>query len=164
MARGMVVGEAIQSQAQTKAFDENWDRMEHHDDGKRGRFVWDPVQQKLVRPYEREESHALHAPIMVDRFMEGAHTVEGVDIGSRRKREEYMRRTGTAPADDFSPQYLQRVRSEADAADTRRVEAAVTEQFERAALMRETDYRKHTAEERRRRMERDRRAGRDVDD
>ena len=72
---------------------------------------------------------ALNAPIMVDRFYEGTKTVEGEDIGSRRKRAEYMRRNGLADGNDYSPGWYERKRAEtkreADKARREKVERLV---------------------------------------
>ena len=109
MARGMVVGEPIQSQAQTRAFDEGWDRMEHADDGQRGRFIWDAAVGRLVRAEDyRAPVRALDAPIIADRIYEGATYDDGDrvrDVGSRRKRREFLRETGLVDARDVSPQW-----------------------------------------------------------
>lgn len=48
---------------------------------------------------------AKNAPIMVDRFYEGVRATDGTDIGSRKKRREYMRERGLADADDFKGQW-----------------------------------------------------------
>jgi hypothetical protein len=37
-----------------------------------------------------------------DRHYDGLRTTEGVDISSRKKHREYMKRTGLTTADDFS--------------------------------------------------------------
>lgn len=55
---------------------------------------------------------ARSAPIMVDRFMEGAVSTEGVDIGSRQKRRDYMRATGATDASDYGPGWSERIRGE----------------------------------------------------
>src|SRR4051812_39189463 len=54
---------------------------------------------------------AKSAPFMVDRFMEGSVATDGTDIGSRRKREEYKRRTGVTDASDYGAGHADRVRS-----------------------------------------------------
>ncbi len=112
MARGMVNGEAIVSQAQTRAFDDGWDRMKHENDGRRGRFVWDEKAKRLVPAAEYHAARAVDAPIMVDRFYEGAVATDGTDIGSRRKRNEYMRRAGVADASDYSPGWYENRRKD----------------------------------------------------
>lgn len=127
MARGMVVGEAIVSQAQSRAFDDGWDQMKHEDDGRRGRFVWDPVQQRLVRPSERVEERAVDAPIIADRIHEGTvfHDGDRVrDLGSRAKRREFLRETGLAEASDFSPAYRARAAASRERQVERRVDGA----------------------------------------
>lgn len=58
---------------------------------------------------------AKNAPIMIDRFMEGHVAQDGTDIGSRRKRRDYMKETGAADASDFGPGYGQRVRARREA-------------------------------------------------
>lgn len=63
-----------------------------------------------IAPPLREENEARSAPIMVDRFMEGAVSTEGVDIGSRRKRKDYMRATGSTDASDYSKDFGQRLK------------------------------------------------------
>ncbi|HEX4385755.1 MAG TPA: hypothetical protein VH083_22505 [Myxococcales bacterium] len=64
-----------------------------------------------VAPPLREEHEARSAPIMVDRFMEGSVAQDGTDIGSRRKRKDYLKATGATDASDFGPGYGQRVRT-----------------------------------------------------
>ena len=44
---------------------------------------------------------ALNAPIMVDRFYEGARATDGTDIGSRQKHREYMRQNNLTTVDDY---------------------------------------------------------------
>lgn len=62
---------------------------------------------------------ARSAPIMVDRFMEGAVTQDGVDIGSRRKRRDYMKATNSADASDFSRGFIEKVKKDNEAAVSR---------------------------------------------
>lgn len=48
------------------------------------------------------EKRAIDAGVLSGRFYENTSTVEGEDIGSRRKHQEYMKRNNLAPADDFA--------------------------------------------------------------
>lgn len=64
-----------------------------------------------IAPPLREENEARNAPIMVDRFMEGAVSTDGVDIGSRRKRSDYMRATGSTDKSDYGADHGDRVRA-----------------------------------------------------
>lgn len=63
-----------------------------------------------IAPALREEHEARSAPIMVDRFMEGAVSTEGVDIGSRQKRRDYMRATGATDSSDYGKDWGDRVK------------------------------------------------------
>jgi hypothetical protein len=114
MARGMVVGEAITSQANTQEFSEGYERTFGDRKPQRGRWVWDAAQGKLVSADEYQApERAVDAPILSGRFYENTSTTDGVDIGSRQKHRAYMRDRGLAPADDFSPGYYERVRKQA---------------------------------------------------
>lgn len=77
-----------------------------------GRPLSEPVE---VTPGAEPEGFNLaegRQPVFTDRFMEGHTTVDGVDIGSRRKRADYMRANGLAEASDFSPAFYEKKRSE----------------------------------------------------
>lgn len=113
MARGTVVGEPVVSQAQTKAFDEGYERTFSKDRGERGRFVYDERQKKLVRAEDYvPPSRAIDAPIMAGRFYEGSFVPGSEeDIGSRRKHREFLKRTGWVPASDCAPDWFDRKRA-----------------------------------------------------
>lgn len=66
-----------------------------------------------------EPPRALNAPVMVDRFYEGARATDGTDIGSRAKHREYMKSHGVAPAGDFSPSWYEAQRKQREAAAAR---------------------------------------------
>jgi len=110
MARGMAAGEPIVSQAQNKAFDEGAERMGLGTSAsakERGRFVWDPKQNKLVRPWEverEEENFAKDAPVLVGRFYEGVPSPlgDGVVFQSRAQHRAYMREKGLTTIDDYN--------------------------------------------------------------
>ncbi|HAM41748.1 MAG TPA: hypothetical protein DCP69_10560 [Candidatus Omnitrophica bacterium] len=105
----MVAGQAIQTQPQTKEFDEGYERTFGKDRSPiRGRFVQRPETGELIpaSEYVRPAStRALDAPIMAGRFYENVCTVDGVDIGSRKKRREYMRSNNLADTDDFKGEW-----------------------------------------------------------
>ena len=83
----------------------------------RGTFYYRPGHPK-ANHYGMVEEHDLEAipqepgrtMVLTDLYMDGQATVEGIDIGSRRKRREYMKRTGSLDASDFSvrPRTLRR--------------------------------------------------------
>jgi hypothetical protein len=58
------------------------------------------------------QSHVEHVPVMTDRHHEGNRAPDGADIGSRQKRRDWMRATGSADSTDFSPDYYARKRQE----------------------------------------------------
>lgn len=101
--RGTVKGEPVVSQASTDAYREGYDRHFGPDHKpQRGKWVWDARQGKLVDASDYvPEPRAIDGTIMCDRFMEGAHTPTGEDIGSRQKRKRYMEENGVADYDDF---------------------------------------------------------------
>jgi hypothetical protein len=102
MARGTVVGEAVVSQASTEEFREGYERTFGDRKPQRGRWVYDAAQGKCVPADEYVRPESKHGTgIMVDRFMEGDRAPDGSDIGSRRKRKDWMRATDTVEYDDF---------------------------------------------------------------
>jgi hypothetical protein len=114
MARGMVVGEAIVSQANSEDFRSGYERTFGDRKPQRGRWVWDEAQGRLVPADEyRAPERAVDAPILAGRFYENTCATDGADIGSRAKHRVYMRDRGLASADDFSPGYYERVRKDA---------------------------------------------------
>lgn len=114
MARGTVVNEPVVSQASTEEFRSGYDRTFGDRKPVRGRWIWDARQQKLVDASEYvPESRAIDGTIMVDRFMEGERTPDGVDIGSRQKRKRYMQENGLADYDDFKGARERRAKEQA---------------------------------------------------
>lgn len=93
MARGMVVGEAVVSQAATDSYREGYERIFGKDHKpQRGHWVFEEAE-----PSE----HAVHAPIMTGRCHEGQVAPDGTDISTRTKRARWMKETGTADFDDY---------------------------------------------------------------
>ena len=165
MARGLANNEPIVSFAQSKAFDEGFDRIQRSAHAsERGRFIWDESQGKLVRAEDYRPPAAKDAPFRVGRFYENTCTVDGVDISTRAKREEYMRKNGLADPSDFK-QHLKRKRAERDRffatgnatpEDDRRA-AQVTERvLGRAVEQRQKDYDRERAQREKARIQRGR--------
>lgn len=97
----------------TPEFRDGYDRIFGDRKPVRGTFVYDKRLGRCVpiEEYQPEETpEARCAPIMVDRFMEGAQATDGTDIGSRRKRREYMKREGVTDKSDYRPDWGERVR------------------------------------------------------
>jgi hypothetical protein len=114
MARGMVVGEAIVSQANSEDFRSGYERTFGDRKPQRGRWVMTPDGLVPADEYRAPE-RAIDAPILAGRFYENTCATDGSDIGSRTKHRAYMRDRGLASADDFSPGYYERVRKQAQA-------------------------------------------------
>ena len=142
MARGIANNEPVVSQAQTRAYDAGYDRIGRTPRaGERGRFVYDATLGRCVPLGEyRAQDLARNAPVMVDRFMENVRTTDGIDIGSRGKRRDYMRAAGVADCSDYGLDYAQRVRSSHERTEEKHREGVVAEAFGRAAEMRQADY------------------------
>ena len=104
--RGMVAGEAIQSQAGTDEFREGYERTFGDRKPQRGRWVMTPKGLIPADEYV-PEALARDAPIMMDRFYENTAATDGTDIGSRRKHRQYMKEHGVTTADDFKGQWKQ---------------------------------------------------------
>lgn len=129
----------------TAEFREGYDRLYGDRKPQRGRWIYDTAQQKLVPAEDyRPPEEARNAPVMVDRFMEGASTADGVDIGSRRKREEYKRRNGVSDSSDVSPEWVRKRRADREARTTEATRQAVVElsKVERHNLRNAVDHMK----------------------
>lgn len=102
MARGMVVGEQVVSQANTEKFREGYDRVFGERKAVRGHWVWDKRQGKLVDAADYvPEPEAAYAPIISGRIHEGMKAPDGTDISTPAKRRAWQKATGIADYDDF---------------------------------------------------------------
>lgn len=105
MARGTAANEPIISQAANDAFREGHSRTFGDKPVQRGRWVWDEAQRKLVQAEDyHAPERALDAPIIADRIHEGAFWDDGTrkrDLGSRRRRREFLKETGWCDHSDF---------------------------------------------------------------
>jgi len=132
MARGTAVGEPVVSQARTPEFDAGYDRA-FGPDRKPERGRWVMVDGKLVSAEDyRPPARAVDAPIIADRIHEGTTLDVGdriVDIGSRRKRRQFMRETGLVESSDCSKAWLAKQAAEKD----KRADRATDNAFEQAA-------------------------------
>lgn len=80
----------------------------------RGRWVYDS-QGNAIPADQYVAASATHVPVVSDVYMDGAATADGVDIGSRRKREEYKRRNGVVDSSDVSSTWVRKRREAQDA-------------------------------------------------
>lgn len=101
--RGMVAGQAITTQAQTKEFDEGYERTFGKGGGERGKFVY--RDGRLVRVDHAWTDAEKRAGKSEEEVYGHDTTADGVDISSRRKRKDYMAATGVTDFSDFSPEW-----------------------------------------------------------
>lgn len=101
--RGSVAGKPIQTGTVTKEYEEGFQRIfgEPKQGQKGRRWRWDTKLGKLVPAGFVEDRQAIHAGVMAGRFYENTKALDGTDIGSRRKRTEYMRQRNLADTGDF---------------------------------------------------------------
>lgn len=154
MARGMVVGEPIVSQAQTREFDEGYERAFGKDrKPQRGRWVWDAAQGRLVpaSEYRAPPPEAKDAALLVGRFYEGVPLPDGTVVQSRKQYNDHLRAKGLTNASDFSPGYFDGVKKEQAREMERSAVDAVREQFDRVSHMDQRRYDREAAERMRRR-------------
>lgn len=88
---------------------DNWDRIFGERQKNHGkRWVYTQNGRPLPEPIEVTQDYEPPAdatvPLVTDRYLEGERTPDGVDISSRRKRDEYMRREGVTHANDYRQQ------------------------------------------------------------
>ena len=71
-----------------------------------------PVTGKLVPAdqYEAPKIDLAVNHVVTDRHHWGTKALDGTDIGSKKKRREYMKREGVADASDYGPRWGERVR------------------------------------------------------
>lgn len=76
----------------------------------RRRYVQDPVTLKLHEVTEDYVPDARRgdAALWSDRHYENLGTTDGVDISSRTKHREYLKRTGYTTFDDFKGEFARR--------------------------------------------------------
>jgi hypothetical protein len=115
--RGMVAGQPIQTGAQTKEFDEGYERVFGKGGGERGRFVYRDGQMVNVDPDWTDAER--RAQTATEELVHGkTQTTDGVDISSRKKRREYMAALGVTDSSDYSPEWVERRK-----ADTKKEQA-----------------------------------------
>lgn len=97
----------IKSKPQSAEWDANYDRVFANRSPVRGRFVWDAKQNRLIPEgeYIPDAPPPISVPIVTDRHYEGVRATDGTDIGSRPKRQEYMRRNDLHDADDHKGEW-----------------------------------------------------------
>lgn len=128
--RGMVAGQAITTQAQTKEFDEGYERVFGKGGGERGRFVYRDGQ--LVRVDSQWTDAEARAQYATEELVHGKTvTTDGVDISSRKKRREYMKAVGVTDFSDYSPEWRDKRRKETSTEQDRQRKTDIVESYKK---------------------------------
>ena len=127
MARGTVIGEQVVSQASTEEYRAGHDRtFGERRPGQRGRWIWDAEVGRLVRAEDyRAPPVKCGTGIIADRIHEGTTFDDGErvrDLGSRRKRREFLRETGLVETSDCSKLWLESQARARESAAERRID------------------------------------------
>jgi hypothetical protein len=69
------------------------------------RYRWDTVAKCLVEQREEWAPTSRQVARADVSFMDGVAATDGTDIGSKRKRREYMKINGLADADDYTQEW-----------------------------------------------------------
>lgn len=101
--KGMVAGQPIQTGAQSKEFDEGYERIFGADRKPvRGRFVYDAEAGEMVEIGADWSDTPRRAQTATEELTYGGvKALDGTDISSKRKRREWMKQKNLADADDF---------------------------------------------------------------
>lgn len=110
----MVAGQPIQTQPQSKAWDEGFDRTFGERKAERGRFVYrrDPNsgEMRAVR-VDEDWNDAPRSTGDLGKFQyNNLRATDGTDISSRTKRRDYMRAKGLADASDFTEHWQKKAK------------------------------------------------------
>lgn len=127
--RGTVAGQAITTQAQTKEFDEGYERVFGKGGGERGKFVYRDGQ--LVRVDSAWTDAETRAGKSEEEVYGHDTTADGVDISSRRKRRDYMKATGVTDATDFSGDWYAQKRKDIGNEQDRGRKADIIDSYKR---------------------------------
>lgn len=105
--RGMVAGQPIQTQAQSKEFDEGYERVFGKGTRERGRFVYRDGQ--AVRVGEDWTDAERRAQTATEELLYGGgKATDGTPINSRKRFKEYLRQNGLTHASDYSPGFREK--------------------------------------------------------
>jgi hypothetical protein len=109
----MVAGQPINTQAQTKEYDEGFDRTFGADRKARpGRTVYTSGGQPLPEPIQVGEEWTgaeKRALTPTEELTYGnLKATDGAPINTRKRHREYLKQNGLAMAHDYSPEYQQR--------------------------------------------------------
>lgn len=136
--RGMVAGQAIVTQAQTKEFDEGYERTFGNRKPVRGRFVYTSGGEPLPEPVEagREPPPEARLQLMTDGHYDGLRATDGTPINSRTKHRSYMQAKGLTVADDYKGEWAKKYEERQAYRRGERVDPELSREIGRAAYER----------------------------
>lgn len=110
--RGMVAGQAIQTQAQTKEFDEGYERIFGKErQAGRGRYRYDADAGQVVAIDSDWTDTESRAQTPTEGIVYGnAQATDGADLSSRRKHRDYMKANGLSMAGDFKEHWQKKAK------------------------------------------------------
>lgn len=123
--RGMVAGQVIQTQAQTKDFDEGYERIFGRERSReRGRFVVrDGAVVNVADDWTDAEGRAQTAT--EELIYSGVKATDGTPINSRKRHREYLKQNGLCMAADYSPEYQAKEAASKDRQETKEYRQAI---------------------------------------
>ncbi len=108
--KGMVAGQPIKTGAQTEAYDEGHSRVFGEAGKERGRWVYTEKGPVKVSTDWEDPTQRQGPPLTSEAEIHGnSVTSAGEDISSRRRRREYMKRTGLTDASDYSAPTMEKI-------------------------------------------------------
>jgi hypothetical protein len=127
--RGMVAGQPIKTTAQTREFDEGFDRTFGERKPHRGRFRYDPERKECV-PLDADWDDAPRSTGDLGKFQyDNLRATDGTDISSRTKRREYMKANGYADPTDFAPDHAEKVRAQREREQDKQTREVIEREF-----------------------------------
>lgn len=124
--RGMVAGQPIQTQAQSKEWDEGYERVFGNGSKVRGKFRWDAERGEMVPIGSDWTDAERRAPAPTEELTYGGiKATDGTPINSRKKHREYLKQNGLAMSSDFSDSYREKVWADKERAQDKHRREAV---------------------------------------
>lgn len=134
--KGMVAGQQITTGAQTKEFDEGYERVFGHDrKPQRGRFRYDAEAGQCVEVGADWTDAERRAATATEEIVYGnTQATDGTDLSSRKKHREYMKQNGLAMVSDFKEHWQTKKKERENfhgpnGTNTKRIKESVAQAF-----------------------------------
>ena len=108
------------------------------------RWVYTEGGRPLAEPLEvtKDAQAPARLEVVTGNLYDGQRALDGTDVSTRRRFEEYLRRTGCALADDFKGEWAAAAKAREAALSGRQRNPKLREQIGRAAYQLETKRRR----------------------